>query len=81
MLQIDKLAKYNTSGASLSTVGDWETSGLIDISDVVGIPNTFSVSVQSHTWISDKFKNPDGGTKRPTENQGSQIVIIKGLPR
>jgi hypothetical protein len=81
VVQINKLAKYNTNGASLSTVGDWETSGLIDISDVIGVPNTFSVAVQSHTWTDAKFKNPDGGTKRSNENQGSQIVIIKGLPR
>ena len=29
----------------------------------------------------DAFKNKDGGTKRPNENQGSQIVVLKGLPR
>lgn len=72
-------ATYNVGG--VSTVGSWEISGMIDISDEVGIPNTFSVGMQAHTWRADKYKKVDGGSKRPDENQASQIVIIKGLAR
>jgi hypothetical protein len=80
-LEIKKTASYHTNGTSFNILGDWETSGLIDISDVIGIPNTFTVSVQSHSWLNDRFKNPDGGSKRPDEKEGSQIVVIKGLQR
>jgi hypothetical protein len=72
-------AKYNVGG--LSAMGSWEYGALVDISDVVGIPNTFSLCIQPHSWTSDKFKGVDGGSKRPNEKQGSQVVILKGLPR
>jgi hypothetical protein len=72
-------AKYNVGGTS--KVGSWEISGLIDISDAIGIPNTFSVGMQAHTWTDAKYKKADGGSKRPDESQGSQLLIIKGLPR
>ena len=61
--------------------GDWEYGALVDISDIIGIPNTFSLAIQPHTWRTDRFKGVDGGTKRPNENQGSQVVVIKNLPR
>lgn len=76
-------AKYNVGG--LSKFGDWEISGMIDISDEIGVPNTFAVGMQSHTWIDDKYKGVDGGAKRNISDnsarQGSQIIIIKGLAR
>ncbi len=72
-------AKYNVGG--ISEKGSWEYGALIDISDVIGVPNTFSLCVQPHTWRDAKFAGVDGGSKRKNENQGSEIVIIKGLPR
>lgn len=68
-------------GPSDSKFGSWEYGALIDISNEVGIPNTFALCIQPHTWTGDKYKNPDGGSVRPNENQASQIVILKGLPR
>jgi hypothetical protein len=61
--------------------GNWEYGALVDISDIIGIPNTFSLCIQPHTWKEDAFKGKDGGSKRPDENQGSQVVLIKGLPK
>ncbi len=61
--------------------GNWEYGALVDISDVVGIPNTFTLAIQPHTWQEDAFKGVDGGSKRVNEKQGSQVVVIKGLPR
>ncbi|GAB3910006.1 hypothetical protein GCM10028803_48880 [Larkinella knui] len=72
-------AKYNVGGTS--KFGDWESSGIIDISDIIGIPNTFVFGVQAHTWTDDKYKGVDGGSKRTSEKQASQLVIVKGLPR
>jgi hypothetical protein len=61
--------------------GAWEYGAMVDISSIIGIPNTFMVSIQPHTWQAAKYKNADGGTLRPDESQASQLVIIKGLPR
>lgn len=72
-------AKYNVGGPS--AFGAWEYGAMIDISDIVGIADTFLLSIQPHTWLEDRFKGVDGGTLRPNENQGSQMLIIRGLPR
>jgi hypothetical protein len=80
-------AKYNASapgGAGdpdRSGFGSWEYGAMEDISELTGIPGTFSVNIQPHTWRGEKYKNPDGGSLRPNEDQASQMVIIKGLPR
>jgi hypothetical protein len=72
-------AKYNVGGTS--KFGAWEYGALIDVSDQLGIDDTFLLSVQPHSWRGDKYKNPDKGNGRPDENQASQIVLIKGLAR
>lgn len=72
-------AKYNVGG--ISKFGDWEYGALIDVSDQVGIADTFMLSVQPHSWTGEKYKSPDGGTNRPKEDQASQILILKGLAR
>jgi len=72
-------AKYNVG--ETSKFGDWEYGALIDVSEQVGIDDTFLLSVQPHTWRGTKYKGVDGGTNRPNEDQASQIVIIKGLAR
>lgn len=72
-------ATYNVGGTS--GFGRWEYGAMIDISDLIGIPNTFAICIQPHTWTGDKYKGVDGGTVRPGENQASQIVIIKGLAK
>ena len=62
-------------------MGSWEYGALIDVSETIGIPDTFMLSIQSHSWKTDAFKGVDGGTIRPNENQGSQVILIKGLAR
>jgi hypothetical protein len=54
---------------------------MIDVSEQLGIDDTFLLSVQPHTWRGTKYKGVDGGTNRPNEDQASQIVLIKGLAR
>lgn len=63
------------------TFGNWEYGAFIDISDIIGVENTFLLNIQPHTWQTDYFRNPDGGSVRPNEKQGSQTLVIKGLPR
>ena len=72
-------SKYNVGGSSVK--GGWEYGALVDISDATGLPNTFILSIQPHSWTDARFAGVDGGTKRPTEKQGSQIIVIKGLPK
>lgn len=72
-------AKYNVGGTS--AFGDWEYGAMIDVSEQLGIDDTFLLSVQPHTWRGTKYKGVDGGTNRPNEDQASQIVLIKGLAR
>jgi hypothetical protein len=64
-----------------STKGSWEYGSFIDISDIIGVENTFLLCLQMHTWQLPAFKSPDGGTVRPNEMQGSMIVVVKGLPK
>lgn len=61
--------------------GSWEFGAMVDISSIIGIPNTFIIAVQPHTWTGTKYRNPDGGSLRPDESQASQLIIVKGLPR
>ncbi len=59
-----------------------EFGSLIDISDKVGIANTFILAVQPHYWTNESFKNLDGHHHAINENnESSQIVLLKGLPR
>ncbi|HJW28204.1 MAG TPA: hypothetical protein VJ508_03025, partial [Saprospiraceae bacterium] len=72
-------AYYNVGGDS--KFGSWEYGAMTDISDIIGIENTFALCIQPHTWKGAKYKGVDGGAKRPNEEQASQIIIVKGLPR
>lgn len=74
----DPTNKYLSAGSSF---GSWEYGALIDVSETIGIPDTFMLSIQPHSWRTDAFKGVDGGTIRPNENQGSQVILIKGLAR
>jgi hypothetical protein len=80
VLELDHRRTDPKYGAT-ATKGNWEYGALVDISDVIGIPNTFTLSVQPHTWLSDSFKGKDGGVAKKDEKQGSQILVLKGLPR
>ncbi len=72
-------AKYNVGGQS--AFGSWEYGAMIDVSAETGIADTFVLAIQPHTWLDDKFRGVDGGTLRPNERQGSQLVVLRGLPR
>jgi hypothetical protein len=75
----DDAAKYNVGRPS--RLGGWEYGAMVDISELVGIPGTFSVNIQPHSWRGEQYRNPDGGSVRPEENQASQMIIVRGLAR
>jgi len=68
-------------GGRDSRFGAWEYGALLDISETVGMEDVFMLCVQPHTWKKDEFKGVDGGSVRPNEKQGSQVVVLQGLPR
>lgn len=74
------LASY--FGSEGARYGAWEYGSMIDITDVLGQSEpTFLLCIQPHTWYRDEFRGVDGGTVRPDEGQGSQIVVVRGLDR
>jgi hypothetical protein len=66
---------------SLPDKGTWEYGAMVDISETIGIDDVFMLCIQPHSWKLPEFAGVDGGALRASEDQGSQIVIIKGLPR
>ncbi len=66
-----------------------EYGALIDVSDKVGEPDVFILAVQPHYWKNQDFAGVDGGTKSLEHPwlsdspylEGSQIIVLKGLPR
>jgi hypothetical protein len=71
-------ARYGSAG---SKFGSWEYGSLVDVSDVTGVPDAFTLCIQPHSWRGDRYKGVDGGAKRSSENQASEVVFIKGLAR
>jgi hypothetical protein len=74
-------ALYNAVGARPADKAGWEYGALVDVSAQLGKDDTFMLSLQPHSWAGPKYANADGGTLRPTENQASMLVVVKGLPR
>ncbi|GAA4114873.1 hypothetical protein GCM10022393_14730 [Aquimarina addita] len=66
---------------------DIEYGALTDISDKIGVPDTFILAVQPHYWQDESFLSldghffPDVGDGQDEDFQASQLLILKGLPR
>jgi hypothetical protein len=63
----------------------WEITGMIDISDIVGIDESFIMITQNHGWepadgsaFTDPNANPDVANSR---KEGSQLFVVTGLGR
>lgn len=74
-------ATYGPKFMSSPSKGSWEYGAMLDISDIIDTEDAFLLCIQPHSWRLENFKNPDGGAVRPNENQGSQIVVLRGLAR
>jgi len=75
-------AKYNP--ANDIRLSSWEYGAMLDISDLTGIPDSFSINIHSHTWQSDSFlingKGVDGSGVI-NNKEGGQTVIVTGIAR
>lgn len=70
--------QFNQSGEM--RLGSWEYGAMIDISEIIGVPDTFLVNIHPHTWQNDAFLNADGsGTN--TNKEAGQTVIIRNVQR
>lgn len=65
-----------------SRFGSWEYGAMIDVSKETGIADAFVIQLQPHTWLEERFRNVAGPhTVLPNERQGSQAILVTGLPR
>lgn len=75
-------AKYLSGGSRL---GSWEYGAMIDVSKDTGLRDAFLISIQPHSWREARFLRIAGThpntTLNNTENQGSQMILVTGLPR
>jgi secreted PhoX family phosphatase len=62
--------------------GIWEYGAMIDISNVVGEPNTFLINAHPHTWIEgNRYLNPSKAISVQGYNSGGQTMILRGVPK
>ncbi len=81
--------KYNPLNET--RLSSWEYGAMYDISNLVGIPNTFLLNLHPHTWRDMKYNNADGSTVTKSANitdpstngftEGGQVLILSGVPR
>ena len=64
--------------AGYGTTDDtWEITGMIDISETIGVPDTFLMVTQNHGW-ENNFTDPMAN-QNPITGEGSVIYVVKGL--
>ena len=71
--------------AAIAGIGNitspWEITGMIDVSDTVGLDGTFLVITQNHGWNNPGFTDPKAIDPSVANSEGSQMYIIQGLDR
>jgi len=62
----------------------WEITGMIDISDIIGVDESFILITQNHGWepadgsaFTDPTANPDPNSRK----EGSMLYVLEGLGR
>ncbi len=60
----------------------WEHGAMLDISDIIGEPNTFIINIHAHSWVEgDRFLNPSRATSVQAYKSGGQTLLLRGVPR
>jgi hypothetical protein len=82
-------SKYNVTNTKL--LSSWEYGAMLDISDIIGVPNTFLINLHPHTWRDMKYSNSDGGSISKAVSitdgatgsfaEGGQTIIVRGIAR
>ncbi|WP_109434888.1 alkaline phosphatase PhoX [Aquimarina sp. AU119] len=83
VLECDQVKAAGSGYGSVDRI--WEITGMIDISDVIDVDDTFLMITQNHGWeradgvpFTDPTANPDVANSR---KEGSMLYVIKGLER
>ncbi len=80
VLECDQDTALSNGVGSANSV--WELTGMIDISDTVGIDDTFLLITQNHGWDNVAFTDPNALDPVTAPNQeGSVLHIVQGLDR
>jgi hypothetical protein len=58
----------------------WELTGMIDVSETIGVEGSFLIITQNHGWEKDAFTDKKANPT-PDSKEGSQLYLIKGLER
>ena len=83
VLEISLKEELNRDGDTFSG----EFGAMFDISDKVGVEGTFVLCLQPHYWESSAFEGVDGHFNYNNPNgsreddQGSQIIVLTGVPK
>lgn len=85
--QVSAMAKGygKTRAGHFNNIKSWELTGMTDISDVIGVKNTFLLITQNHGWESEKFIDPNakytGSESGYKYTEGSVLHVVQGLER
>lgn len=79
VLECDQVAA-EAGGLGLST-RLWELTGMIDVSDIIGVEGSFLIITQNHSWYNDSFTDSNANPLSTASKEGSQLYLIKGLER
>lgn len=72
--------KFNPTGDQ--RFGLWEHGAMVDISDIIGVPGTFTINVHAHSWVEgDRFLNPSKANSVQSYKSGGQTLLITNVPR
>ncbi|MBF03942.1 MAG: phosphatase [Flavobacterium sp.] len=78
VLECDQNAAATAGMGSVSNI--WELTGMIDVSDVIGVEGSFLICTQNHGWTNSAFTDAEA-ISNPDSSEGSQLFLIKGLER
>ncbi|UTD14643.1 phosphatase [Tenacibaculum mesophilum] len=62
----------------------WEITGMIDVSETIGVSNTFLLITQNHGWEpadGGAFTDPMANDAAETRKEGSQLYVVQGLDK
>ncbi len=79
VLECDQVAAEAAGVGTTSST--WEITGMIDISDIVGINESYILITQNHGWEDPGFTDPNANPDLTNRTEGSQLFVVQGLAR
>jgi hypothetical protein len=79
VLECDQTAAEK-AGYGLASISS-EVTGMIDVSETIGVEGSFLIITQNHGWIKPGFKDPKADASPKALTEGSVLHLIKGLER